>query len=82
MFRKLLAYLLGHKDFLVHLAAVVYGKLGADILDVSDQERRERIVGLTKDLINSRYPQYAPYAGVVIDYVVAKVRAALKARQG
>ncbi|HXG58212.1 MAG TPA: hypothetical protein VNL91_04245 [Thermoanaerobaculia bacterium] len=82
MLRKILAYLLGHATQLQIIAASVYKHLGRDIFTVSEQVRRERIIAAVKAVISSEWPEYAPYAGVVIDFVVAKVRAELKRRQG
>lgn len=81
MFRKILAFLLGHRAQIVTIATRAYNALGRDILRISDEERRTRITAAVKAEIEERFPQYEPYADIAIDYVVAEVRKALKRRK-
>ncbi|GEM_PF-5358965 len=78
IFRKILAFILGHRAQIEVIAQQVFDKLGGDILTISADERRNRIVALTKSFIATRYPEFAGYSDVVIDLVVAKVRDVLR----
>lgn len=79
-FKKLIAILTGAEAQLRIISAKIYDRLGGDIFEVSDDERRERIVAYVKSYLAVKYPQFAAYEGIVVDFVVERVREALRKR--
>ncbi len=49
---------------------------------MSDAERREAIVSAVELVIDTRYPAFAPFSHIVIEFLVQEVRHVLRRRIG